>query len=159
MYGVLGTAAWLCLFASMLLSHEVMLRYQRAHLHNTSVDFRRHASRLSDHAINHYRQTWAHWFLCGAAVSLRYIGKTLCVVNSMWLIVSSLMEFAGGYDNCWCMGNALGMGSNGWVVLFKDASDLATSATLPWSFGLVLTLAVCLFSYAFFALGSVTSGS
>jgi hypothetical protein len=72
----------------------------------------------------------------------------------LWLIVSSLLEFTGAYNNCWCQGNAFGMGARGWVVLFKHSADLAAAAKLPWGGGLMLSLVVCLLSYAFFVLGS-----
>ena len=48
----------------------------------------------------------------------------------------------------------LAVGSDGWVVLFKGASDLAAAATLPWGGGLALTLIVCSASYTFFFFGS-----
>ena len=105
LYGVLGTVSWLCLLTSMLLSHEVMLRYQQQHRNHPTTDFRRHPPQPT---TTTYTRTWTHSALCGLAVISRLFGKFLAVANTLWLIGSSLMEFTGGFDNCWCMGNALG---------------------------------------------------
>lgn len=148
LYGTIGTVAWICLLLSMLISHEIMLLYQAEHLSNPATDFRRTAP-------NPYERTWTHSTLCALAVSLRYGGKFLAFANTLWLIASSLMEFTGGFDNCWCKSNYVGMGKKGWVVLFKGAADLAAAARLPWGGGLALTLFVCFVSYTFFFFGSV----
>ena len=60
------------------------------------------------------------------------------------------MEFTGAYDNCWCRGEFVELGRRGWVVIFKDAADLAAAAQVPWSSGLALTLMVCLGVSVFF---------
>ena len=125
LYGALGTATWLFLLSSMLLSHAVMLRYQAVHERRPTVDFR-----LKGQPTNpdQYNRTLGHTILCAAAVITRYIGKSLAFINTNVLVLSSILEFIGLFDNCWCQGNAFGMGNNGWVVLFKDAEDLAVYA-------------------------------
>ena len=150
LYGTLATVSWMCLLLSMLLSHEVMLRYQTVHVNNPSMDFR---SRRNN--PNQYKRTWTHALICASAVILRYIGKFLAFANTLWLIASSLLQFTGGFDNCWCKGDYLGMGEKGWIVLFKGANDLAATARLPWGGGLALTLGVCFVSYTFFFFGSL----
>ena len=85
----------------------------------------------------------------------RYLGKFLAFGNTLWLIASSLLESTGGYNNCWCQGNYVRMGDQGWIVLFKGATDLAAAARLPWGGGLALTLFICFVSYTFFFFGSV----
>lgn len=98
LYGVLGTTVWVCLLTSMLLSHEAMLRYQKEHRINPSMDFRLRPQPKSPNP-NQYSRDRTHSAFCAAAVILRYIGKTLAVINTLWLVISSLMEFVGGYDN------------------------------------------------------------
>ena len=131
----------------MLISHEVMLVYQTEHLQHLERDVRR--------AAGQFGRTWMHSTLCAIAVSLRYLGKFLAFGNTLWVIASSLLEFTGGYHKCWCRGNYVGMGDQGWIVLFKGATDLAAAARLPWGGGLALTLLVCSASYTFFFFGSV----
>ncbi|KAK3109815.1 hypothetical protein LTR53_016525, partial [Teratosphaeriaceae sp. CCFEE 6253] len=152
LYGVLGTAGWLLLLASMLLSHAVMLRYQTVHERRPTVDFR---IRNEPTNPDQYTRTLGLSVLCGLAVSTRYIGKALAFINTNVLVLSSVLEFIGLFNSCWCQGNAVGMGSRGWVVLFKDAQDLAVYAASSWGGGLAMTLIVCLVSFTFFALGSM----
>lgn len=126
----------------MLLSHEVMLRYQRLYGKEASIDFRTEP------------RTWSHSALFIAAGGLRVAGRTLAGFNAVWLITSSLMEICGGFDNCWCNGIFLGMGDKGYVILFKSAAELAASAKLPWGGGLAMTLIVCSVVYLFFFFGA-----
>jgi hypothetical protein len=149
LYGILGTVVWMCLLISQLLSHQVMLRYQEVHIHNPSMDFGDREQRQEQGLTG-----FGFALLRGSAVSLRYIGKAIAILNTGWLIASSLLEFIGGFDNCWCNGNVLGLGDKGWVVLFKGDADLAAAARLPLGGGLAMTFIVCTASYIFFALGS-----
>ncbi|KAK3678270.1 hypothetical protein LTR78_001565 [Recurvomyces mirabilis] len=151
-YGALGTVAWILLLASALLSHEAMLRYQARHTLNTSMDFR---IKHQPQNPNQYVRTFMHSAIYGAAVMTRYIGKCLAILSTVVLILSSLFEFIGLYDNCWCQGNAIGLGNKGWVVLFKGTPALAASAASSWGGGLTMTLVDCIASYTFFALGSM----
>lgn len=144
LYGAMGTMVWLCLLVSMLLSHEVMLRYQHVQ-ERPSADFRQ------------YTRTFPHACLCAASVCLRRIGKFLAGVNALWLIVSSLLEFIGVYDNCWCSGDVVGLGDHGWIVLFKNKADLRNKALGPWSGGLSITCLICLVSCACFYIGCLES--
>ncbi|OQO04999.1 hypothetical protein B0A48_08018 [Cryoendolithus antarcticus] len=159
LYGGVATLAWLFLMIATLFSHAAMLRYQSEHVLDPFKQFQRDPSNNPNTNTtapqqNVYERDFSHSALCGAAVLFRYLGKTLCVLNTALLIIGSLMEFTGGYNNCWCEGNAFGMGSKGWVVLFKNSSDLAAAASLPWVGGLVMTIVVCVASYGFFWLGS-----
>ncbi|EMC93630.1 hypothetical protein BAUCODRAFT_568559 [Baudoinia panamericana UAMH 10762] len=140
LYGGLGTACWLFLLVSMLLSHAAMLAYQEVHIQHPSIDLRKR------------QRGPGLWLLCALAVTTRYIGKTLAVVNTIWLILSSLLEFVGALNNCWCKGDALGLHSKGWVVLFKNSTDLAIAAQDIWGGAFAMTVGVCIASYFLFAL-------
>lgn len=165
-YGGLGTLVWILLGASMLLSHAAMLLYQRVHIRNPSIRFRPGSSSGAINNFNpnppqpnRYVRTWGHATLCAAAVSLRYLGKIIAIANALWLIVSTLLEYIGAYDNCWCKGDVLGLGkSDGWVVLFKTTKDLAEAAQPYWDGGVIGGIVVCSISYAFFWLGSRNLG-
>jgi len=147
-YGVLGTFSWICLVTSMLLSHEAMLRYQKHQERRPDTDFRH-----NDNDPGHYKRPWVHTMICAAAVITRYVGKLAAVINAFWLIISSLLEFIGVYDNCFCMGDAIGLGDKGWVLLFKNGPSLVGEARGPWIGGLTLTLVVCAAVYTCFVLG------
>lgn len=40
-------------------------------------------------------------FMSRAAVLLRISGKGLCILNTAWLLLTSIAEIIGGFDNCW----------------------------------------------------------
>lgn len=152
-YGVLSTVAWFQLALSTLFSHAVMLRYQRAHEAGPNLDLRKNSSQLG-----FYRRTFAHSLLCCCAVVTRNLGKLLAACNALWLLTSSIFEYIGFYETCWCNGDAASQGSRGWVVLFKDANDLSSAASQYWIGGVILSLAVCLLAFLFFYFGCRSTG-
>ena len=139
-YGCMATTAWLCLVGSMLLSHEVMVRYQS--MYQPGVK------------IQNQSRSWVHSLCLFAAGLLRIAGKGLASINALWLITSSLLEITGAYDNCWCNGVYLRRHGKGFVTLFKNASQLERAAKLSWGGGLALTLIICLVVFAFCFCGS-----
>lgn len=84
------------------------------------------------------------------AAIMRYIGKTLAVGNGFFLVAISLLEFVGGYENCWCKTDSPGLGEAGWVLLFKSSKDLEQAARLPWAMGVTFSILVCLSSFGVF---------
>ena len=131
-YGLLSTLSFLCLLFSSLLTQEVMRRHQQ----------RREKRSLADSGI------------CFAGITLRMAGKGLASINALWLITSSLLEIAGGYDSCWCNGVFLTKHNKGYVVLFKSAAQLENLSKFYWRGGLALTLASCVVACGCFFLGS-----
>ena len=87
------------------------------------------------------------------AAMMLYFGKLLAVANAFLLVAISLFEFTGGFDNCWCKSNTVGLRDSGWVVLFKTAHDLKQAAGLQWGLGLMLSIVVCGFTFLAFWLG------
>ncbi|KAK5111673.1 hypothetical protein LTR62_004778 [Meristemomyces frigidus] len=150
-YGAAGTTAWILLVVSTWFSHSAMLRYQQQHIDNPSMDFRIKGDPQNP---NQYSRSFMHSSICGAAVITRYCGKMLAIANTLVLLLTSLFEFIGLFDNCWCQGNAIGLHHKGWVLLFKGAPDLKAAAASSWFGGLAMTIVVCTISYVFFALGS-----
>lgn len=151
-YGVLGTVSWILLTASTLFSHAVMLRYQRKHESDSNLDLRENSNRPG-----FYRRTLSHSFLCAAAVVTSATGKILAACNALWLVASSIFEYVGFYENCWCSGDAVSLGDKGWIVLFKNAKDLSDAASKYWVGGVVLSFAVCFLSFLFFYFGCRTT--
>lgn len=131
---------WFFLLCSRLFSHAVMLRYQRIHQATPQAD------------LTIVRRGLGLGLLCAAAVLTRVLGKFLAFANSISLILSSLFEMTGAYSNCWCLGNYMGLGDRGWVLLFKSAPDLKVLAQPIWGGGIALTLGVCIGSYLIFVL-------
>jgi hypothetical protein len=158
LYGGLATLVWLFLQASMMFSHAALLRYQREHRQAPSMDFRRPSIASPAQPTSGpqgYERTTVHSILCGLAVTTRLLGKTIAVGNTIWLVLTALLQYTGVYDRCYCRGNQTGLGLHGgWLVLFKTENDLGNYATSPWAGGVAMSILVCFISYLFFWLGS-----
>jgi hypothetical protein len=89
---------------------------------------------------------WGFWWLQGAAVMLRYVGKTIAILNASWLISTSVFELIGMYENCWCNSNYFALHERGWVLLFKSAPDMKELAEWPWGAGLGTSFLICAFA-------------
>ncbi|KAF2870392.1 hypothetical protein BDV95DRAFT_444030, partial [Massariosphaeria phaeospora] len=158
-YGGLATLVWILMAASMMFSHAALLRYQREHRQAPSMDFRRPSvtspGPRTTQTHRGYDRTTGHSILCGLAVVTRIFGKTIAVLNALWLGTSSLLEYTGVYDRCYCRGNQTGLGlDKGWLVLFKTEYDLAQFATSPWAGGVAMSIIICSTCYFFFWLAS-----
>lgn len=151
-YGVLGTVSWMLLTASTLFSHAVMLRYQRVHTFQPHLDLRDNSSRPG-----FYRRTLSHSFLCAGSVITSSTGKLIATCNALWLLTSSIFEYVGFYETCWCSASVMSLGGKGWVVLFKNAKDLSDAASNYWVGGVVLSFAVCFLTFMFFYFGCRTT--
>lgn len=127
LYGCLATASFLFLAAASLMSHGIMLRYQRG----------RSLGRVAA----------ATFVLCKA------LGSCLATINAIWLVLSSVFELAGIFDTCFCSADYIGLGQQGWVLLFKTADDLAASAQSIWVGAIAFGTASCIISCVFVWLG------
>ncbi|GAB1311470.1 hypothetical protein MFIFM68171_01680 [Madurella fahalii] len=126
LYGTASTVAFLCFVLSVVCSRQALLR----------VQYRRFS-------FNLFR---------GLSVVLRLLGRVLVLGNSAWLVVTSLFELVGFFDNCWCEGVVFAKGEAAVVVLFKNAVDLAENARPPWAGGVALSGGAMLLSTVWFAL-------
>ena len=80
----------------------------------------------------------------------RYLGRFLAWANAIFLVAVCLFDFTGGFDNCWCQSDTIGLGNSAMVVLFQTAHDLEKVAGLVWGMGLMLSILVCLVSFGVF---------
>ena len=129
LYGSIATIAWVCLMYSSLLSHAIMLRYDRR------------GQNISRSSI-----------LLAMAVSTRFIGKTLAVLNAGWLVLYNILQYSGTFNQCWCDTNALSMGSRGWAAIFPVSNDSEIFSDLVG--GLTFSALVCAVAMGFFWLAS-----
>jgi hypothetical protein len=62
------------------------------------------------------------------AMLFRWAGKALAVMNGLGIIVASIMQFAGVYDNCFCLSNLFQGHSDGILrLLDPQAVDIKGS--------------------------------
>jgi hypothetical protein len=167
LYGVLATLAFFFLFLSSIFSHAAMLRHEvlqidgvenlyerREKLNQVSSEEQSIASfgkgDLRRSGVRPRRLTIGHKTLRVCAVLTRLLGRLLAVANTIWIILSSIWELVGFYNNCWCDATYLSKGVGGWVILFIKTSDMATAAAAPWAGGVFLSVFVGATSCAVF---------
>jgi hypothetical protein len=81
-----------------------------------------------------------------AAVTSRILGKTLAILNAVWIVMTSLFEFTGFYTRCWCQ---TVRGTS--VLLFLDPSTIRDLENVKerWLGLAMLTGFVCVFYITF----------
>jgi hypothetical protein len=140
-YGSIGTLSFALLFGSSLLSHAAMLQHQ-------DMQLRRRYDPYNEETKPPYLRR--HTCYRVGAVVTRVLGRVLVVVNSIWIILISLWELIGFFNNCWCDGVVLGKGDAGFVILFKTQQDMATNADRAWAGGVFVSVFVMAASSAVF---------
>ena len=127
MYGCAGTVVFLLLATASLISHALMLRHQRG----------RPVGRI----------------LPAVFVCCKSLGSVLASLNAIWLVLSSVFELSGVFSSCFCSSDYIGLRGRGWVLLFKQAEDLAADAESLWIGSIAFGAAVCVLSCVFVWLG------
>ncbi|TGJ83945.1 hypothetical protein E0Z10_g4792 [Xylaria hypoxylon] len=155
LYGVLASLVFLFLFISSICSHAAMLRHEVLQIDGIDDLYGRRKPEQSqsdeqsttsgntnpkNSSTHTQRRAFGHSVLRFCAVLTRLLGRTLAVVNTLWIILSTLWELVGFYNNCWCDSTYLSKGARGWVLLFVETSDMANAATAPWAGGVFLSV-------------------
>ena len=145
-YGILATISFIFLFSSVFFSHAAMLIYQEK-LKSNPFDPKEALKKPTEYTPRNIR----HIIYCILAVSTRIMGKFIAFCNAFWLLLSSLLELAGFYNSCWCLGS---------VLQWKDMARimLPPSSTSPrihanegtWGYGIAMSLSICLISMGLF---------
>lgn len=68
------------------------------------------------------------------AIALRWNGKVLGVLNGVGIIVASIMQFAGVFDNCFCSSNVFG-GTDKGVLYLLESSEIKGSEVVKFWIG------------------------
>jgi hypothetical protein len=148
LYGTIGTIVMILMIISMLLSNRAMQKYQSRYSDWTDTD---------EDGNARSREMMFHGFpqsaLCKWAVGTRACGKALACANMLWLISSSIFEYIGLYNTCWCKSCFVSFGHKGWAVLFKSDQDFQSVAQGPWAGGIAMSTIVSAIFVVFFALG------
>lgn len=131
LYAAFSTISFVCFFASVLYSRWALLRVQGQPPMMVMSD---------------------GWFrvLGSCAVLSKHLGRVFAILGSFWIIISSMWELVGYYDNCWCNGTVLSWGDSAWVSLFKNVADLRNVAAGPWAGGVFMSAFVMAMSYGIF---------
>jgi hypothetical protein len=64
---------------------------------------------------------------------LRWGGKFLAIVNAIWAVTASMLQFADVYNNCYCNSSVLGRGvQHAYDIVVTDSLDLSMTETAWW---------------------------
>ncbi|KAK6083869.1 hypothetical protein SCUP515_01565 [Seiridium cupressi] len=132
-YGFLATLSFLLLFSSSFLSHAAMLHHQALHVANRAAAEKETQPAPPPSSLKWYRV---------GAVTTRISGRILVACNTLWLVLISFWELIGFFNNCWCDGVTFSRGNRGFIILFKDAAEMAVAAIPAWAGGVFLSIFV-----------------
>jgi hypothetical protein len=137
LYGSFATAAFVFLLGSVFISHQAMLMHQRK---------------------PDQPRTLKHNLICALAVITRIFGKVLAVSNALLIILTSIWELVGFFDNCWCLGTVLQLRENAWVLMWRTNPKMRELSGPAWLGGFVESGAVCVVSLVVFVVYSRRDG-
>jgi hypothetical protein len=98
-----------------------------------------------------------HSLVCILAVTFRALGKFLAVGNTLFLIVTSIFEYTGFYNNCWCKSCFANLGHRGWATIFKTDTDFRSVALGPWTGSMIGSTVFCLLFFISFWIALIRS--
>jgi len=130
LYGLAATLVWILLVSSAFLSH-------------------RYGTVLSD-PVQRGKLGTVGQTLVVVIPMMRWLGKGIAWINAGWVLTLSVLQFAGRYQNCWCMSI---MGRAGWVILWAEDQQIAQVAWGSWIGSATLTV-VTVVAVTLFALNS-----
>ena len=122
-YGAAGTVALLLLLFSSILSH------------------------LARRQNTRQKQSGSKILVGYIAAFMRWLGKTIAILNGFGILLSCTMQFAGVYDNCFCSSNIFGGNPNG-LVSFTEQDIKGSEVYGYWIGGTIMALGISLL-YAF----------
>lgn len=112
-YGALATMVWAMLVTSSIISHYTYSYSGRS--------------------------SWSPFFSIAMPLAkvlsnlLRWGGKFLATVNAVWVVTTSVLQFANFYDNCYCNSSVLGRGvQHAYDIVLTDNLDLGLTETAWW---------------------------
>ena len=98
------------MFFSVLFSHQAMLFYQTRAASDTEG---------TQTPLASFRRSITQKLVCWAAVLSRFIGRTLAVINSLWIITWCLLTFTNIMHQPTCGTAYLALGDRGWIYLWN----------------------------------------
>ncbi|KAG2110070.1 hypothetical protein BD769DRAFT_98125 [Suillus cothurnatus] len=104
-YGALATMIWAMLVVSSILSHYAFSYSDRPRSPFSSITIR---------------------LVKVVANLLRWGGKSMAIINAIWIIAAGMLQFTSVYDNCYCNSSVLGRGAQyAYDIVVFDHVDLS----------------------------------
>ena len=125
-YGAAGTAAFLLLLFSSILSHLVRRQNDRE------------------------KRSGLRTFIGYIAIFTRWLGKFIAIANGLGILLSCIMQFAAIYDNCFCSSTIFGGNPNG-LVFFIENDVKESDVYKYWIGGTIMAFGVSgLYTFAMY---------
>lgn len=81
--------------------------------------------------------------LAALAVLTRLLGKLLAAASAIFVVATSIIQFTGLLDNCWCDACIPSLGKKaGWVVLFVSDAQITAASKSAWVGGVFMGIVV-----------------
>ncbi|KAI9573149.1 hypothetical protein HD554DRAFT_1150501 [Boletus coccyginus] len=159
-YGLVSTTVWILLVLSSVLGYHAhhLIEGQRTPIvggniaiplqniqpraPNASAEERNPPNTDEPASVSH--AGWIHPRTMGRSADwLRWIGKSLAIVNAIGIIANSIFQYAGVYNNCYCDSSVFYWGpSYAFIVISPIQSDFDL-ARKAWIGALALALTSC----------------
>jgi hypothetical protein len=65
------------------------------------------------------------------SIVLRRLGKTIAIVNAMWIVVLCLLQFGNVFDQCYCNSSVLSLGERA-IAVFVPSDDEVAGVYRAW---------------------------
>ncbi|KAG1757928.1 hypothetical protein EDB19DRAFT_75286 [Suillus lakei] len=121
-YGVVSTLIWMMLLTSSILAHY-SIAYDRKSLR----------ARVAE-AFSH---------------CLRMIGKLLAIANSIWVILTCILQYSDFYDTCFCNSSMISRGQAAAYITIIETTTQAAAAKVAWICALIMA---CTSAFVFIVL-------
>jgi hypothetical protein len=74
---------------------------------------------------------------------LRWVGKSLAIINAICIIFTGILQFTSVYDNCYCNASVLGLGiDRAYVVIIPSGSQVSITRDI-WFVASALGCSAC----------------
>jgi hypothetical protein len=73
------------------------------------------------------------------SVCLRRMGKLLAIANSLWVIVTCVLQYSDFYDTCFCNSSMISRGQAAYITIIETSAQ-AFLAKVAWYGALSLSL-------------------
>ncbi|MCJ1479346.1 hypothetical protein MMC13_008031 [Lambiella insularis] len=168
LYGTLATFSWALLVLSAYLSHKYTSSIRTSVLPRAMGRNASAASAISSIELQsllpaqttvtgpsptdaqHLPSRQTTPFLPALIILTRFSGLLLAILNAFWLLLISTLQFTNLYDNCWCEGCVLGLGSKAWVILWASDAQIVAAAQESWIFAVAMSAVAVVFAGGFF---------
>ena len=67
----------------------------------------------------------------------------IAILNTLWILATSILQFTGSYNRCYCNSSVLGLGKSAYNVIFLTPGD-AASMKHAWIGGIALAAVTAL---------------